>query len=55
MLYYRKEDSVISTTHPPKNIDSFVEITEKEYLAFIEEIMRKAEEEEAAEQAVENI
>ena len=54
MLYYRKEDSVISTTHPPKNIDSFVEITEKDYLAFIEEIIKKAEEEAAA-QEVENI
>lgn len=44
MLYYKKDNSVVSTTHPPKNIDSFVEITEEEYLAFIAEMIKKAEE-----------
>lgn len=51
MFYYKKDDSVISTTHVPRRIEGLIEITEAEYKAFIEGLIAA----EKARLAAENI
>ena len=51
MFYYKKDNSVISTTHVPRRIEGLIEITEAEYKAFIEGLIAA----EKARLAAENI
>lgn len=49
MFYYKKDNSVISTTHVPRRIEGLIEITEAEYKAFIEGLIAAEEAKLAAE------